>query len=383
MSTARKELQIKESEDEVLLKKGYKIIKKLGEGSYAPVYFTEYTIKNETARGKSTGEKETVLKLACKIIDTKRAPKDYVKKFLPRELDVMTRMNHPHIVHIQSIFQRKSRYFIFMRMEHTDLLDCILENGPISEGRARLWFRQLVLAVQYLHEMGVAHRDLKCENCLISFNNNLKLADFSFARYVIDGHGKKLTSSTYCGSLNYAAPEVLKGTVYYPKNSDCWSIGVILFAMVNKAMPFEDKNVKNLVDQQLNKKWKFRAKVVDYLSPEIKTLTEHLLEPDPLKRWLTDQAIDSDWIRLDPRLISLTVDEQTCLVQARQLKEIYMEKLRKKTKFEGGVTGETNKVRVEAPAEKTEQEEDGFKVLKRSLTRGGEGSKIYQSRLRV
>ncbi|XP_057660142.1 testis-specific serine/threonine-protein kinase 1-like [Diorhabda carinulata] len=318
-----KNLPPKDSDEFVLSQKGYKLFKKLGEGSYAPVYLTEYTGSRKSDEPR---------KLACKVIDMKKAPKDFVKKFLPRELEVLALINHPHIIHVQSIFQRKQKYFIFMSIaEKGDLLDYLLKNGHTQENRARVWFRQITLAVQYLHELGIVHRDLKCENCLISANNNLKLADFGFARFAINSEGQNVTSSTYCGSLNYAAPEVLRGNPYFPKSSDCWSLGVILYAMLNKSMPFEDKNVRNLINQQMQRRWKFRSKVSDSLSDEVKNVTRRLLDPDPNTRWKIPQIIESDWIRMDPRLIDLTPDEQKCLEQARIENAKYIEKLKKST----------------------------------------------------
>lgn len=86
--------------------------------------------------------------LACKIIDTASAPKEFVKRFLPRELDILVKLNHPHIVHVHSIFQRRSKYFIFMRFaENGDLLEFITRNGAVSESQARVWFRQLALGI--------------------------------------------------------------------------------------------------------------------------------------------------------------------------------------------------------------------------------------------
>lgn len=172
-----KELTHSASEELTLSTRGYRLIKKLGEGSYAKVYLAEF--KSETSDNPDRKSQ-----LACKIVDTAKAPKDFVRKFLPRELDILIKLNHPHIIHVHSIFQRKTKYFIFMRVaENGDLLEFVLKKGSISEAQARVWLRQLALAVQYLHDMEIAHRDLKCENALITNNYNVKLADFGFARY--------------------------------------------------------------------------------------------------------------------------------------------------------------------------------------------------------
>lgn len=315
-------LQLKPSEEQTLSQRGYRLLRKIGEGSYAQVFFTEF---------RTSTSEEKLRPLACKVVDVSKAPKDFVKKFLPRELDILVRVNHPHIIHIHSIFQRKSKYFIFMRMaENGDLLEFILKKGPVTEAQGRVWVRQIALAIQYLHEMDVAHRDLKCENCLITSNYNIKLADFGFSRFVVDANGRKMTSATYCGSLSYAAPEVLRGMPYFPKTSDLWSFGVIVYIMMNKAMPFDDTNVKKLYEHQINKRWKFRAKVSDSLSENVKNLTVRLLEPDVMKRWKIVQVLKSDWIATDQRLTVLSTAEEQAVVQAQQERKIYINSLMKR-----------------------------------------------------
>ncbi|XP_019876466.1 testis-specific serine/threonine-protein kinase 1 [Aethina tumida] len=301
------------SEELTLSQRGYKILKNLGEGSYAKVYLAEYT---ETKADKADNKTRV---LACKVIDTLKAPKDFVKKFLPRELDITIRLNHPHIVHVHSVFQRKAKYFIFMRFaENGDVLEYILKKGTVSEPQARVWFRQLSLAMQYLHNLDIAHRDLKCENCLITGNFNLKLADFGFARFTSDKNGKLILSSTYCGSLSYAPPEILKGSPYYPKIGDLWSMGIILYVMLNKAMPFDDSNIKKLYEQQLSKKWAFRSKVVDGLSDQVKEFIPHLLEPNTKTRYTIEDVLTSQWISMDPRLAALSPAEEQALKASKE-----------------------------------------------------------------
>ncbi|KAI4478045.1 hypothetical protein M0804_012236 [Polistes exclamans] len=310
------------SEEAILLERGYKLMKKIGEGSYAKVYQADYKSQYRSVKDST---------LACKIIDTSKAPKDFVRKFLPRELDILVKLNHPHVVHIHSIFQRRTKYFIFMRFaENGDLLDFILKNGAVTENQARIWLRQLTLGLQYLHEMEIAHRDMKCENVLLTTNYNVKLADFGFSRYMIDNRGKRVLSDTYCGSLSYAAPEVLRGAPYNPKHSDIWSLGVILYIILNKAMPFDETNIKVLYEQQISRRWKFRRKIDETLSENAKKTVTNLLEPDVSKRWQVDQILYCDWIAMDERLLILTPAEQTALNNAIEERKKNEEKFSRK-----------------------------------------------------
>ena len=184
--------------------------------------------------------------------------------------------------------------------------------------------------LQYLHEMEIAHRDIKCENVLITSNYNVKLTDFGFARYMIDSHGKRVLSDTYCGSLSYAAPEILRGYPYNPKLSDIWALGVILYIMLNKSMPFDEENLKRLYELQISRKWKFRSKVIDSLTDRVKKLVDNLLEPDVSKRPHTNQIVQSEWIAMDPRLLILSPAEQIALNNAMEERKRFEEKFMKK-----------------------------------------------------
>lgn len=281
-------LSPRNSEINALEQRGYLIGKKIGQGSYATVHVADYVDQNSNRK----------MRLACKIFDKEKAPKDFLDKFFPRELDILTKIENPHIIQVHSILQRGPRIFIFMRFaDNGDLLDYVKRTGIVPEHQAKLWFRQMVSGLQYLHGKDIAHRDLKCENILLSKRFNVKLADFGFARYCTDEEGHRILSHTYCGSAAYAAPEVVSGTPYNPKLADVWSLGIILFIMLNASMPFDDSNLRKLLRDQTSKNWMFRARVRDTVSPLAKTLVRQILEPDLTKRLRLDSLINHEWVR--------------------------------------------------------------------------------------
>ncbi|XP_077292750.1 testis-specific serine/threonine-protein kinase 1-like [Arctopsyche grandis] len=289
MSNEEKEEEpfITKSVETALSNKSIRLLKKIGEGTYAKVYLARY----------KDGEKNQDTELACKIIDTSNAPQDFVKKFLPRELDIIVKLNHPHIINIQGVFHRKTQFFILMECaENGDLLQHLLRHGELTERNGRMWIRQLALALQYLHSIKIAHRDLKCENVLISSNLNVKLSDFGFARLCVDVNDHVVLSETYCGSLSYASPEVLRGEPYNPRQSDIWSLGIVLFVMYNVCMPFHDNHAKKLYIKQINRMWKFKSEVLKKVSKECVNAVDCMMEPNCDKRITAAGILKLEWI---------------------------------------------------------------------------------------
>lgn len=222
----------------VLAAYGYVLGDSLGKGSYAVV--------------KVAYSKKLKRQVAIKIILKKKAPEDYITKFLPREISVMKKIKHPNIIGLYEAIETNSRIFLVMDMaDGGDLLDYIKTNGAICEPEARKFFRQLVDAAEYLHNLGVVHRDLKCENILLDRNKNILLSDFGFARSqpIENETGKRRLSLTFCGSYAYAPPEILRGIAYDGTRSDVWSMGVVLFTMLCAKLPYDDSNLKLLMEQ--------------------------------------------------------------------------------------------------------------------------------------
>lgn len=138
-------------------------------------------------------------------------------------------------------------------------------------------FTQLVGAVAYVHNSSCVHRDLKLENILLDKHENVKLCDFGFTR---EYEGKASYLQTFCGTVCYSAPEMLKGEKYAGEKVDVWSLGVILYALLCGELPFDDDddNITRTKILSEEPKWP------DHISPDAKSLLLILLSKRPLIR---------------------------------------------------------------------------------------------------
>ncbi|XP_011696629.1 PREDICTED: testis-specific serine/threonine-protein kinase 4-like [Wasmannia auropunctata] len=238
-----------EKNDEKLEKKltvleshGYTLGKTIGAGTYATVKIAKSDRHN--------------CQVAVKIVSKFQAPGEHLTKFLPREIEVVKGLKHPNLIHFLQAIETTHRVYIIMEYaQNGSLLDIIRRYTYIDELRSRRWFRQLLDAIDYCHEHGIVHRDVKCENLLMDRNFNIKLSDFGFARGQMKQTkgGQWPLSTTYCGSYAYASPEILRGIPYQPQLSDIWSMGVVLHAMVYGRLPFDDTNYMRLLKQVQNR----------------------------------------------------------------------------------------------------------------------------------
>lgn len=210
----------------------------IGKGSYSKV--------------KGAFDIEKFQKVAVKVIDRSKAPKDFQEKFLPRELDVWTRVIHKNIIKMHDNFWvGRKIYMILEFAEGGDMLTHIQKlGGPVSDNACKMWIYQICDAVKYLHEHNIIHRDLKLENILLDANDNIKLCDFGFSKDLTKSNNE-LLSETYCGSKAYASPEILLGQPYDPKKADIWAIGVILYIFLTGNMPFKEDSCNQQILNQV------------------------------------------------------------------------------------------------------------------------------------
>ncbi|KAI7880632.1 Pkinase-domain-containing protein [Lichtheimia hyalospora FSU 10163] len=213
-----------------------------------------------------------------------------------REAHIMMLFRHPHIVGLRDMVVSGPYFYIFM--EHVgggQLLHYIIKRQRLSERRARHFARQIVSALDYMHRNSIVHRDLKIENILLDkAGRNIKLIDFGLSN--LFGPEKLLT--TYCGSLYFAAPELLRANPYKGPEIDVWSLGVVIYVMVTGTVPFDDKSMPGLHD-------KIKRGHVNYpahMSPECLDLLRRIFVTDPAKRVILTDVIRHPWLNPDPNV---------------------------------------------------------------------------------
>lgn len=207
----------------------------------------------------------------------------------------MIALDHPNIISVYSVFEFGPFVCIFMdHCSHGDLLQRIQERGKLSESKSKLFFGQLVSAVSYMHAHNFCHRDIKCENVLLSSPTHVKLSDFTFSKKCPNETTIEQLSSTFCGSMAYAAPEILKGILYDPKRVDIWSLGCVLFIMLTGTMPFDERNILETIARQERKHYFYPEEVKP--NPTILDLIDRLIEPDVIARANIEQVAQHPWL---------------------------------------------------------------------------------------
>eukprot|EP01117_Protostelium_nocturnum_P013866 TRINITY_DN5217_c1_g2_i1.p1 TRINITY_DN5217_c1_g2~~TRINITY_DN5217_c1_g2_i1.p1 ORF type:complete len:490 (+),score=120.21 TRINITY_DN5217_c1_g2_i1:94-1563(+) len=241
--------------------------------------------------------RKTGTKIAIKSIDKHRCIKLRLDpKQVQREVNILSKLNHEHIVKIHQVFQ--SDKFIHLILDHAsggDLFEHIMKN-PYSEDQARNLFTQILEAVKYLHDKGISHRDLKPENVLLSdeVSNVIKLTDFGLARIVGDTEMMKTT----CGTPQYVAPEVLSKSesTGYSKQVDVWSLGVLLYVMLSGSPAFDEHRGTPLFEQILSGSVEFPEEDWADVSKEAQKFIKKMLTVDPSKRISIDEALKNSWV---------------------------------------------------------------------------------------
>eukprot|EP01091_Cochliopodium_minus_P015729 TRINITY_DN5687_c0_g1_i2.p1 TRINITY_DN5687_c0_g1~~TRINITY_DN5687_c0_g1_i2.p1 ORF type:complete len:344 (-),score=142.78 TRINITY_DN5687_c0_g1_i2:32-1063(-) len=212
------------------------------------------------------------------------------------EVNILKKLNNPYIISVEEIYDTKNYLCIVLEyVSGGDLFDRIVGKKFYAEDDSKVVFKQMVLALQYLHENKISHRDLKPENYLVVHKDDdlrIKLSDFGLSKV----YGEEQMMKTLCGTPQYLAPEVIEKargiTEGYSFKVDIWSLGVILYILLVGYPPYPN-GVMDLKGAKLefeNARWK-------KVSQDAKELIKKILRFNPTERPTTQEILDDVWLK--------------------------------------------------------------------------------------
>ncbi|XP_012734639.2 serine/threonine-protein kinase BRSK2 isoform X8 [Fundulus heteroclitus] len=256
--------------------------------NYVGPYRLEKTLgKGQTGLVKLGIHCVTGQKVAIKIVNREKLSESVLMK-VEREIAILKLIEHPHVLKLHDVYENKK--YLYLVLEHVsggELFDYLVKKGRLTPKEARKFFRQIISALDFCHSHSICHRDLKPENLLLDEKNNIRIADFGMASLQV---GDSLLE-TSCGSPHYACPEVIRGEKYDGRKADAWSCGVILFALLVGALPFDDDNLRNLLEKV--KLGVFH--MPHFIPPDCQNLLRGMIEVDATKRMTLEQIQKHTW----------------------------------------------------------------------------------------
>ncbi|XWS44764.1 hypothetical protein CRYUN_Cryun15aG0075800 [Craigia yunnanensis] len=249
----------------------YMVKSKLGESSVSTVWKEE---------SKSSGEAVAVKQVFLSKLNK------HLTNCLDCELNFLSSVNHPNIIRLLHVFQSESCLFLVLEFcDGGNLASYIRHHGRVQEKIARSFMQQLGAGMEVLQSHHIIHRDLKPENILLSCSRDdvvLKITDFGLSRSVDPGK----YAQTVCGSPLYMAPEVLQFQRYDEKvMDDMWSLGAILFELLNGYPPFCGRtNVQLLQNIKSCTGLQFSKLILPRLHPDCVDICSRLLSVNPVHR---------------------------------------------------------------------------------------------------
>ncbi|KAF2158899.1 hypothetical protein M409DRAFT_71384 [Zasmidium cellare ATCC 36951] len=259
----------------------FTILEEMGQGAYGQV---------KLARYKKAAAKKMVIKYVTKrriLVDTWH--RDRRLGTVPLEIHVLDYLRrdglqHPNIVEMADFFEDDINYYIEMvphGLPGMDLFDYIELRVTMEERECRKIFRQVANALHHLHITAkVVHRDIKDENVILDGEGRVKLVDFGSAAYIKSG-----PFDVFVGTIDYAAPEVLRGSPYRGKEQDVWALGILLYTIVYKENPFY--SIDEIMDHDL--------RVPYVMSDENLDLIRKMLDRDVERRIGIQAVLEHPW----------------------------------------------------------------------------------------
>ncbi|XP_050548029.1 calcium/calmodulin-dependent protein kinase kinase 1 [Daktulosphaira vitifoliae] len=212
-----------------------------------------------------------------------------------REIALLKKLDHPNVVKLVEVLEDPDEdhlYLVFELLEGGEVMQ-VPGDPPMSESKARAYFRDILMGLEYLHFQRIVHRDIKPSNLLIGANGHVKIADLGVCNE-FEGTNDLLSSSA--GTPAFTAPEVLDltTTTYSGKALDMWALGCTLYAFVYGKLPYDADSVLTVHEQIRTQpvQWPVEPET----SPQLVHLLHRLLDKNPDTRITLPAVKQHDWV---------------------------------------------------------------------------------------
>ncbi|XP_041696601.1 serine/threonine-protein kinase N2 [Coregonus clupeaformis] len=265
MSPVQHTTDTREEEDFQFSLIDFKCVAVLGRGHFGKVLLAEY---------ESTGEMFAIKALKKGDI----VSRDEVDSLMceKRIFETVNSVRHPFLVNLFACFQTKEHVCFVMEYAAGGDLMMHIHTDVFQEPRAVFYAACVVLGLQYLHDHKIVYRDLKLDNLLLDTEGYVKIADFGLCK---EGMGYQDRTSTFCGTPEFLAPEVLTETSY-TRAVDWWGLGVLIFEMLVGESPFPGDDEEEVFDSIVNDEVRYPR----FLSTEAISIMRRLLRRNPERR---------------------------------------------------------------------------------------------------
>ncbi|TGO46114.1 hypothetical protein BCON_0344g00060 [Botryotinia convoluta] len=234
---------------------------------------------------------------------------DLARKSHLREVDILSKLNHPNIIRIERAFLSNDRLYMFTELAAAGDLYTYFDScgNRLEDAHARLITRQIALALEYLHSKGIAHRDVKMENILITntdIGSRVILTDFGLANCMDKITGRLFSS---VGTEGYVAPEIIGSDISrgYTTAADMWSFGILTWSLLTGESSIPRGRLSQLEEIQAAKNFlssdeKEVASKWSYLHQRARSFLRALLASDASQRMTAIQAVNHPWYKKPP-----------------------------------------------------------------------------------
>ncbi|KAK9763047.1 serine/threonine protein kinase [Basidiobolus ranarum] len=246
--------------------------------TYCPRDGKKYAVKSFRKRGIDESEK-------------------HYYEWISNEIYIAISLSHPNIVQTVDVVLERNQIHQVMEYCPKDLFTVVKE-ATLTQKKMDHYFAQLIQGLAYLHQRGVAHRDLKLENLCIDEEDNLKIVDFGCAFILLDPYAEdnKAFASSIVGSDPYIAPEIFEGGSYDAAKSDIWSAAIIYLCMILRKFPWD---IARTNEKSYSKFLKYRHE--DRYFRKVPTqalkIIRKMLDPNPVTRATIEEVLHDPWFQ--------------------------------------------------------------------------------------